>query len=120
MIQKNKAVIGVGNGCKSVVGELCVTGKTALGRGQVRGHLEEVREKAGRYLGEADPGRGNSLCKGPVAEMCLMSLETSGVGPVTGGRERGEEVEGNEGREATGAECAGSHGLGKDLGFHSE
>ena len=65
MIQKNKAVIGVGNGCKSVVGELCVTGKTALGRGQVRGHLEEVREKAGRYLGEADPGRGNSLCKVP-------------------------------------------------------
>ena len=33
---------------------------------------------------------------------------------------RGEEVEGNEGREAMAAECAGSHGLGEDLGFHSE
>lgn len=65
-------MIGVGNGCKSVVGELCVTGKTAPGRGQVRGHLEEVREKAGRYLGEADLGRGNSLCKGPEAEVTVL------------------------------------------------
>ena len=113
-------MIGVGNGCKSVEGELCVTGKTALGRGQVRGHLEEVREKAGRYLQEADPGRGNSLCKGPEAGMCLMSWRTVEWAPVMGGRERGEEVKGNEGREAMGAECAGSHGLGEDLGFHSE
>ena len=39
---------------------------------------------------------------------------------VIGGRERGEEVEGDEGREAMGAECAGYHGLSEDLGFHSE
>lgn len=88
-------MIGVGNGCKSVLGELCVTGKTALGRGQGRGHLEEVREKAGRYLGEACPGGGNSLCEGPEAGMCLMSLENSGVGPCDGREgERGGKVKG--------------------------
>ena len=35
----------------------------------MKGHQEEVREKACGYLGEDVPGRGNSLCKGPEAGM---------------------------------------------------
>ena len=53
----------------------------------MRGHLEEVREKACGYQGEDNPGRGNSLCKGPEAGMCLMSLENSEVAHVAAGTE---------------------------------
>ena len=74
-------------------------------QGHPRVHVLPVAATSRRHV-----SMGRALCK---------KLACSWEG-VTGGRERGEEVEGNEGREATGAECEGSHGLGKDLGFHSE
>lgn len=62
-----------------------------------KGDLEEVREEACRYRGGDNPGRGNSLCKGPEAGMCPGSLQNSEKSQVAGGEESQRQGQGGDG-----------------------
>lgn len=84
-----------------------VSEKGFLGKGPVRGDLEEVREEACRYRGGDNPGRGNSLCKGPEAAMCPGSLENSEKSQEAGGEESQRQGQGGDGGGVQGLVASG-------------